>query len=285
MYVPLPEPELQGMGLEGVLSAPADIDEAIATLLAARPSAAMLDTYRGVLQWLNCLESSGVRSGMFDDHFQMDRPLSLIVNASPVVSATDYGTPMATHFLLGPAYASLSAGFAGLHRSHVVRPQVSRVLMALGGDDSLGNLPAYVRAASAAFSAPLTMHVVGARRVEFDVPSHIELDYGWVGQDQMAARMRDADLALIAGGSMIMQTSCIGVPTICWPQTEKQGQHSLGWLAKGAVVVAATLEQLPALLADTAPAPRRQQLSDSATGLVDGRGAARIAACLSMIAR
>ena len=280
MFVSLPEQELRGLGLLGVSSAPADIADAISLLLSTRPVVALLDTYRDVPQWLDRLGSNSVLIGMFDDHFLIDRPVAIIVNANPEISVEDYAEELATTYLLGPSFASLSEGFLRGRRPYVVRSIVSRVLLALGGDDSQGNLSAYVEATAAAFRHPIALQVVGSRSISLDVAAHVQLDFGWVNQHQLVERMQSADLAMIGGGSMILQTSCIGIPTLCWPQDPKQAQHALAWQAKGAVVVMSSLDDLANVVLDVMPEQRRRQLSESARILVDGLGAQRIADCL-----
>ncbi len=280
MLVPLGEKLLAQLGLEGVKSAPPDPEAIVAALCRPATAVAVLDTYRYRQPLYGRLSERGCRLAIFDDHFCVKQKVALVVNSSPVVSADDYGANVASRFLLGPAYASVSGGFAESRSRYVVSSDISRILVALGGTDARGNLFALLGSLLPLLRTPVEICVLSASPVSVDTPDHVKLTWAWLDQGSLAQRMPDFDLAILAGGTMMLQTACVGIPTISWPQTPGQQAHAAAWESKGAVIAIKGLDGLAAAVSRLQSSCLRLQLSRSGRSLVDGLGAGRIASCL-----
>lgn len=280
MWAPLEDESLAQLGLKGVQSAPVDPEAVVAALSRVDPMVVVLDTYRHRQQLYDVLDKQGRHLAIFDDHFCVDRKVALIVNSSPMVGVEDYATGLAKRFLLGPAYASISSGFMEARSRYAVSRDISRIVMALGGTDARGNLPALLGATLPLLQIPLEICVLSANPVRMDAPEHVKLTWAWLDQDSLARRMADFDLAILAGGTMLWQTACVGIPTLSWPQFPGQEKHAAAWESKRAIIAIKELDALPAALARMQSQRLRLQMSNSGRDLVDGLGASRIAACL-----
>jgi spore coat polysaccharide biosynthesis predicted glycosyltransferase SpsG len=280
MWVPLEQGLLAKLGLEGVQLASVDPKDVVATLSRSAPAVVILDTYRHRQQLYKLLDKGGHRLVIFDDHFCVDRKVELIVNSSPMVSADNYVTGLARKFLLGPAYTSVSGCFVEARSRYVVSREISSILVALGGSDTCGSLRVLLGTMLPLLQSPMEICVLSAIPISMDTPEHVKLTCVWLDQDSLAQRMLDFDLAILAGGTMLWQTACVGLPTISWPQTPRQKKHAATWESKGAIFIITELDALSDVLTQLRSQHLRLQMSNVGRDLVDGLGAHRIAACL-----
>jgi len=281
MWAPLANAALARLGLHDIQSAPDDIKTMIAELSRPAPTIVVLDTYRHLPELCEAFGEQGCSITIFDDHFRVTSKVALIVNSSPAVKAGDYASGLTEKILLGPAYASIACGFAEARSRYMVSKSISSILIALGGVDASGNLPDLLGTTLPLLETPVEICVLGLRPFALDVPKHVTLNWEWLQQDALAQRLADFDLAILAGGTMLWQTACVGVPTISWPQTTGQEGHAAAWENQGAIVVIKGLEDLPAVLVRLESQHLRMQISRAGRELVDGLGAGRIASCLA----
>ena len=82
---------------------------------------------------------------------------------------------------------------------------------------------------------------------------------------------------------MLIQTACVGLPTISWPQTPEQQKHAAAWERRGAIIAMRGLDALPVSLSRLQSQSFRLQLSHLGRSLVDGLVAGRIAVQLRSI--
>lgn len=277
MWVPLGAEPLARLGAIGVKPAPIEPEAIVSTLSRSRPDVVALDTYRHLPVLFEAFGSLDCHVAIFDDHFRVNRNVALIVNSSPAVSASDYDRGLAAEFLLGPTYASVNPAFEEARRGYAVSENISRVLLALGGEDFRGNLPALIGALVPLLPPAVEICVLSARPIPIDVPGSVKLNWDWLDQDSLAQRMPKFDLAILAGGTMLWQTACVGIPTISWPQTSGQEGHAAAWEDRGAVIVIKELATLPAAFKRIQSHRLRHELSSACRKLVDGVGASRVA--------
>lgn len=109
-------------------------------------------------------------------------------------------------------------------------------------------------------------------------------------QERLAKLMREADLALGAGGVMLWERLCLGVPSLVISVAPNQRPQIDTLTAAGGIrlvgdhaeVTPETIAQAVATLA--ADEPARHALAMTGRNLVDGRGAVRIAAWIRALA-
>jgi spore coat polysaccharide biosynthesis predicted glycosyltransferase SpsG len=96
-----------------------------------------------------------------------------------------------------------------------------------------------------------------------------------------------ADMAIGAGGTSALERACLGLPCIVIALADNQTGMIAALEDAGAIDFAGRLEQLSQddlakrIAAMASDADRRHRLSVAARALVDGRGAARVAAILT----
>ncbi len=189
--------------------------------------------------------------------------------------------------LCGPRYAVLDPRLTSLAAGR--RPAAGRVLVAVGGG-------AHVFSRVPAVVAELARQVPGADicvAPGFTTRRRPALSSGrWLAPGQLAAALADSQLALVAGGITAYEACALGVPVVAVSVVPAQQPTVRALARRGAVVDGGPLSaagaarrvagQLAHLLA--APAARRR-LAVAGRRLVDGRGAARVATAIRVLAR
>jgi len=199
--------------------------------------------------------------------------------------------PADTRLLLGTAYALLRREFSRCRTARAKTPRiVRRVLVTFGGSDP-GNMTREVIAAldSVGHEGLEVVVVLGAMNRQarlFDptkIGSRYRLDFVSDVSD-MAALLRTVDLAIGAAGSTSWELACLGVPAVLTPVTDNQRPiiaalqregAAVGVIAEGVEFVERVAHVVDALTTD---AERRALMSKKGMALVDGGGAARVAA-------
>ncbi len=158
-----------------------------------------------------------------------------------------------------------------------VGQQTSSVLVATGGTDSAGHGARIADEVAAALpdaavqiaigpwsSAPLSGRAIPVRT-----------------SDGLSEALAAVDLVVTAGGVTMLESLALGRPTIAVVTAENQRRYVDGAVSAEAVVAARIEEAAEAAAALAADYALRSQLSRSATRLVDGRGAARVAEAIA----
>jgi spore coat polysaccharide biosynthesis predicted glycosyltransferase SpsG len=283
MWVPLPQESLLALGLTDMK--PVKQELLISALIESEPTLVVIDTYRQRDKLLQVLDKQNCSVALFDDHFDVKRKVKLIVNSSPSVTSDDYDSALADDFFLGPAYASISNTFLLERSRYQVSGTISRILVALGGMDVARNLPALLNVLVTWIRHPAEICVLTTQPIMMVFPDHINLSQVWLDQDTLSQRMPEFDLAILAGGTMLWQTACVGLPTISWPQTAQQKGHAAAWGSMGTLIVINNLNALSDALVQLQSQVRRKELSLAGSNLIDGKGASRIAEYLYSITR
>lgn len=255
-----------------------------------RPDVIYLDHYGDVAEWEAAAASRRIGLLVLDD---------LDAGSAADVLVRPHGGPRGTGdaiVLNGPAWLPLSrhvtalAGGAGTEAGERLRVNVC-----FGGTDptgetakaiaALATLPEYdadiVIGPGAAVDASLLAQAEALRRTAVHhAPSQAEL----------AKLMAGADVAVGAGGVMLWERLCLGLPSLVIAAADNQRPQIDAMVAEGAIdflgdhqaVAAAAIEQgLSALAADQG---RRASMREAGRRLVDGRGSQRIAAWLRALA-
>lgn len=266
-----------------------------AYLQAKRAPVLILDSYFVTAAYLKAL-GEVTKTVYIDDLNRFPYPVDLLINYNVYAERMDYPgayrrAGLCTQFALGCAYVPLRAAFAA-EVCRVAAPVARRLLIATGGTDSYnvadGLLHAFQNCAW--FSALQYDVVVG----KFN-PYRRALEAAWAGisnvrllydvQD-MAAHMRQCDLAVTAGGVTVYELMACGVPAVLYTLADNQlpAAHTLAEMGlmpyagdirsdREACLTAVT-RQIAALRADLAA---RTQLTQRFQQLVDGQGADRLA--------
>lgn len=280
--------------LQGPADPAADAAESAQRLAALAPAWVVVDHYRLAAPWhLALRQHTGALVAVIDD--LADRPLAPDVlidhNLQPAAGAK-YADVLqgAPKQLLGPRYALLDAVYSQAAR-YAFSDAVRSIGIFMGGTDPTGASLAAVRACreGVAFrgdievvSSPLGPHHAALAELCGRWPGTRLLD----GLPDMAGFFARHDLQVGAGGGATWERCCIGAPTVACMVADNQAATLPLLEAAGAVAWARNTGGLESSLAGEIASllgnpQRRRQLADRARRLVDGQGAARVAAVLA----
>lgn len=213
--------------------------------------------------------------------------VDIVVNAAPGVAGERVAGVRA---LLGPSYAMLASAYAG-RPSPTIREEVELIAIGMGLVDSAGATLRILRAIANTFAADCRVAVLlGAQCPNLDeVDALVRRRERWslhINADAPWRILEHADLCISAAGQSLLERLALGLPTVALAVAENQRAALGGAAAAGAVLGLGMLAdwtdaRLAAAVTDLACDPaRRAAMSAAAQTLVDGRGAARVAAFL-----
>jgi UDP-2,4-diacetamido-2,4,6-trideoxy-beta-L-altropyranose hydrolase len=252
-----------------------------------------VDGYTFDAHYQDSLIESGCRLLFIDDYGHADRyPADIVLNQNLYASASMYpARSSGTRLLLGTKYALLRQELLG-HRTDAARsPDSLHVLVTLGGGDP-DNATATVLDALAGLPGGLRVSVcIGGANPHIDqlrdIAAHADHDIAFLRNvANMADLMVQADIAVSAGGSTCWELCYFGVPTLIVVIADNQrpiaaaladagAGVSLGWHAD--LPAAGIAAQFHSLALDR---ERRMRMAAAGRRIVDGHGAARVAAVL-----
>lgn len=175
--------------------------------------------------------------------------------------------------LLGPAYALLREQFRAPRTARTFGESDRRVLITLGGGEVTAQLD---ELAAALKKLPRELDVVTLG--------------GRSRQEDVAAMMADADLAVSAGGVTTLELAVLGTPAIVTTLAANQEPGAAAMAAAGLAILAGPLERALPLIPGAVErllrdAGERERMSRRMISAVDGNGAQRAAETLETIAR
>ena len=200
--------------------------------------------------------------------------------------------PPATGLLLGPRYALLQPLYARLHAEATARKgPVSRLLVYFGGSDlndlTGRTLAAFRRLNRTDIEVDLVIangspHMASICR-QTDGLGNVHIHQGLPSLAEIMAR---ADIAIGAGGATVWERLCLGLPSLVVTIAENQRSIAeelhrralIRYLGHHDTVDVSDLERV---LADVLGRDSDEQWSQRCLAVVDGAGAARVAAVLT----
>jgi spore coat polysaccharide biosynthesis predicted glycosyltransferase SpsG len=269
-------------------SAPAS---ALDVLVAAgvRPAALYFDHYGEVRDWEAATSAAGIPMLVLDDLCEAKAAAAIVRVMTGMSGAPGFAGSLT---LEGPGWFPVSDHVARhRERPETRRPAEFRINICFGGSDPTRETLKALEAVST-IQGVLVDVVIGpgtdftqADLAPFGDLPHVRLHRA-PDQAHLAALLAEADLALGAGGVMLWERMCLGVPSLAVQVADNQqaqidwaqGQgalHSLG--QHGAVTPDMIRASIDALRTDEAA---RRSLAQAGATLVDGRGALRLAAVL-----
>jgi spore coat polysaccharide biosynthesis predicted glycosyltransferase SpsG len=216
-------------------------------------------------------------------------PVALVINGAAVATGQHHPLAAGSRALLGPHYVLLRRDFEKGRTA--VRDSVERVLITTGGGDDRGLCTRLVRAVRrAAPDAGITV-VAGyffppatVRDLEQLAASDPALDVV-VSPPTLYPLMMAADLAVSAGGQTTYELAATGTPAVAVTLAANQTVNLKGLSAMGTLewigdaddpgIDIRIQHHVSRLAAD---GPARERMSQAGRQVVDGRGAARVAA-------
>ena len=226
---------------------------------------------------------------VIDDLANRPHDCDVLLDQSPgrVPDAYAGRVPKACALLLGPSYALLDARFRAARRQRKAIGKVERIFVNFGTTDTANATGLALDAIGAAQLGAAIDIVIGSAAPHLPALREQVAALGagaalHVDVDEVAALMRRADLALGAGGVGALERCALGLPSAILTVADNQHDNARALAASGAAVywgeigdrtadeIAAALKRL------TADRAQRAAMSDAASALVDGLGAARV---------
>lgn len=252
----------------------------------------VLDGYFFTPDYMHGIQNAGLHLLLLDD--VADRELG---GVEAILNQNAYATPElyarfqpAPHLLLSSPHTLLRRDFLQQRGAKSIADIGTRVLITMGGADPANVTQQVMQALKLASASPLEVRIiVGAANrnlpaLQNELPSLQAVHRAeiLVNPPDMPAQMAWSDVTITAAGSSCWELFCLGVPAIVL-QTSDDQKFMSPWFAKhGVAEVMGIADQfqpqelatrLETLLADPA---RRAHLSQSASAIIDGRGAERV---------
>lgn len=267
-----------------------EVPEILEILSAQRIHLLLVDSYGATEMYLAQIKAH-VPVFYMDDMGRMSLPVEGLINYNIYGRDMDYEKhyPDTTVLLLGSDYAPVKPEF--LQTSYEVRAQVKRILITMGGSDSLNIAGQLGRLLLEVLPDDIEITLICGRFCphlqelqtfsEENSRVHVLTDVS-----DMWNQMAVCDLAIAAAGSTMYELCTMGVPTICCYYVENQRRIAEGFADRTSMLNAGDFSQNPErvlqaiagnvqkLIADKAT---RSRLSTEMKIVSDGNGAARIA--------
>ena len=254
------------------------------------PEVIYLDQYGEVPQWEAQAAEAGVRLLVLDD-------LDAASQADVIVRPHGGEAGTNTILLRGPECLPLSHHVTALAERAVARAndRPLRLNICFGGSDPTGETSKALRALADLNGLGVDVVIGPAASIDPALTGaaehmpHVSLHHA-PSQERLARLISEADLALGAGGVMLWERLCLGIPSLVIAVAQNQRPQIDAMAAAGAIRfvgnhVTVTPETIArAVEALAADEPARHALAATGRKLVDGRGAVRIAAWVRALA-
>lgn len=265
------------------------LNEIISLIRRRQFSAAIVDSYQVTADYLRRLRDEDLFVACIDDLAQYPFPCQLVVNSRIQAAQLPYRSSSGdTRFLLGSDYALLSPEFWN-RPDRKPSNAVQTVLLTLGGSDPHNLTPQLIRGLDelpVAFDLTCIVGPFFKNRAELEnaaKSSRRKVVFAEL-TNSLREVMREADLAVSAGGQTLFELAAVGTPTIAIQVADNQAGNLQDFTEKGIIYFAGQFSD-PDLIKEVREAvsllanSSQTRLKMSATGmrLVDGLGASRVA--------
>lgn len=260
----------------------------------------VIDGYHFARDYIDPLRTSTRALALFDDDGSQDANVDLLVNVNLGAEEIDYSGSMASRKLLGARYTLLRPQFrtarALIENEHATSDLITNVLITMGGGDVTAFVMTAVKGLTRAGfegACNILLGATASRREQLDAlleeapfSSHIHIQI-----EEVAALMREQDLAICSAGGTSWELCCLGVPMMQVMLFDNQRVVTENLTRHGICDPLGTREtfteeriarQFRAL--DASP-ERRSEMSLAGMSLIDGYGAHRMLDELSAAGR
>lgn len=290
------EPRLQseGIGVAVIDAVPGSAEDAAQLIELAHAKGAawvVVDGYCFDAAYQLALKQAGLKLVFVDDYGHAERYYAdIILNPNPQGKSIAYNRREPhTRVLAGPEFALIRREFRRVRTLQTQVPLLAkRLLVTMGGSDG-NNFTEVVLGALPLLHTPdleatvvvgvANPHKGSLRRMAASLGSMVKLIEN---TSAMPALMKDADLAVTAGGATCYELAFLGVPMIAITLAQNQEPTCRELAARGIAIDAGWFHNLKAeslgkrmqeIMADP---DARKSLGDAGRSLVDGEGARRV---------
>ncbi len=224
---------------------------------------------------------------VIDDFGTYAGPCDWVLNGHPYARDLSFRAPRAASLLLGPKFLPLRAEYRTRGRARATRPRIRRVLVTLGGGKN-GALDAAVAAIRSVLPKADIHAVVGPFSRPPAAGGRLTLH---LSPESLRPLLEAADVVVCAGGQTLYEAAFTGTPALALELGPDQRGNLASLGEEGVILRLGKADRaFPARLAkalralDAAP-ERRARMTAAGRAMIDGRGAARVAAALAAAKR
>ena len=275
----------------------ADAEECIEELKKYSWLCLIVDHYGIDCLWESKVEPYISNIIVVDDLADRSHKCVLLIDQNLGREALDYSglVPSDCILLLGPPFALLRPEFSQLRSESTTLKNKSgdfNILISMGGvdrDNYTQKILAILDKCDIAHDTHIVV-ILGKSSPWIDEITQMSLNYNhdidvFVGVDNMAEVMMNADIAIGAAGATSWERCCLGVPTLCFVIAENQRMGSIALEKSGAIVTmdiaSCTPNMLQSKIENLAGAEVYAAMQSNCLKIVDGKGLDRVVTAFS----
>jgi UDP-2,4-diacetamido-2,4,6-trideoxy-beta-L-altropyranose hydrolase len=246
----------------------------------------VLDSYKAKIGFYNVISEVAKTPIYIDDTNRMSYPAGIVLNGAVGAEKIGYARDNSITYLLGGRYAPLRREF---WESPVkkVSNKINNVMMAFGGDDARNLTPKVLKSLSSAACLARKRIIIGdaytnAEEIERCRDDHTNLIYR-PDAKKIKEIMMGSDIAISGGGQTLYELARVGVPTVAIATADNQMSNIEGLRSErfieyaGRWDAANIADNIKTLFKKMEDANIRKKKRDIGRGLIDGKGALRVA--------
>lgn len=246
---------------------------------------AILDSYHAPAEIYSFISQHVRTAVFFDDFMRLNYPPGYVINGGVSALQLSYPKASGVTYYCGSLFAFLRREFWDIEPA-VLRPEVKKVLVIFGGADGQKMTARTIDRFQKGFKDFEYSVIVGpafqdepflerAGRMP-DIRFH-----RFLSASQIAAAMREADIAVSGGGQAMCELARLGVPAVSVMIAENQRGHWQGMIDRGFAVDGGcasdpdVAEKIFRGVCQLLSAQERQRRSSAGRALIDGQGVRR----------
>jgi UDP-2,4-diacetamido-2,4,6-trideoxy-beta-L-altropyranose hydrolase len=249
-------------------------------------NAVLIDSYQLTLKDYELIAGKAGYLICMDDFLRLKYPPGMVINAALDAQKLPYSKSKKNVYVLGVKYAPLRPEFEAASKK-LIRKEIQDVLVTLGGDDCRNLTPHARDLVLKAYPKALVNVVIGGAfknidQFKADLNPRVKYYFG-VTTGKIIELMGSADVAVSAGGQTLYELARIGTPTLAIGVAQNQHNNLKAWEKHRFIKFCGwhdemkLWDKMSAMLKVAENQALRRRMSRAGQGLVDGRGALRIA--------
>ncbi len=219
-----------------------------------------------------------------DDYNRIEYPQGIVVNGSVYAEEIDYPETKVVEYLLGTAYIPLRKEFRSI-KPKKIKDKIKTVLIIFGGYDPNGMVDKIKELVLSKFTDVRLNLICGAplsKKEKSKNKNDKNKSYFNLEAKKVSELMKEADIAISAGGQTLYELASTGTPTIGVCVADNQMGNLKGWSKCGFLEYCgwyndpSLLPNLEIALEKLNDSKIRKKMGSAGRRLVDGKGAKRV---------
>ncbi|MEA2042892.1 MAG: UDP-2,4-diacetamido-2,4,6-trideoxy-beta-L-altropyranose hydrolase [Bacteroidota bacterium] len=250
----------------------------------------IVDHYNADREYQLRLRKNNIKWLQFDSHGKIKFYADFVLHASPGATQKLY-KPLTeytgTELLLGPNYAVVNKTFSKARTKAKIRQTVKHIFVCFGGGDDKGAALKTVNNIKSlterAINITLLVPESNAQYNEILDAANFNSNINILSNSpEVHHIMANADLAVIAPGTLSYEAASVGLPMVLVTIADNQNINAEGWSKIGAGINLGNVEnleknRLSETIEDLITSPEKlQAMSENCFNAVDGRGTERV---------